>query len=278
MRLDLLVIERGLFRSRPQAVTSIMDGQVLVDGVKVTKPGKNITPRAKIELIASYQEKRYVSRGGLKLEHALKTFQVGVRGRISLDIGASTGGFTDCLLQAGAALVYAVDVGYGQLDWSLRNDPRVVVIERTNFRYLERETIYRDQAALANLAVVDVSFISLQLLFPSFQKLLDTERADLICLVKPQFEAGRGRVGKDGVLRDQGDHCEVLSRITHAAISMGFSPLALTHSPLRGRAGNIEFLLHLSSKQGVDSAFSTGQIDDVVQSAHNYFNQQKRDD
>jgi 23S rRNA (cytidine1920-2'-O)/16S rRNA (cytidine1409-2'-O)-methyltransferase len=253
-----------------------MEGLVLVDGVKVTKPGKNVTPLAKIELIPSYQVNRYVSRGGLKLEHALTTFQVSVLGRICLDIGASTGGFTDCLLQAGATLVYAIDVGYGQIDWSLRNDPRVVVIERTNFRYLEPEKIYKEEAAFANLAVADVSFISLQLLFPTFKKLLDTGGADLICLVKPQFEAGRGRVGRDGVVCDPVVHNEVLSLISNKANNSGFFPLALTHSPLKGRAGNIEYLLHLSYKAKPDGGFKESQIEDIVRSAHNYFSQQKK--
>jgi 23S rRNA (cytidine1920-2'-O)/16S rRNA (cytidine1409-2'-O)-methyltransferase len=271
-RLDLLLLEKGLFKSRQKATTAIMEGFVVVDGVKVTKPGQSVPPGAKVELVPSYQESKYVSRGGLKLEHAITTFQVPVAGRVCLDVGASTGGFTDCLLKFGAQKVYAVDVGYGQLDWSLRNDSRVVVVERCNARYLKTEEIYRGNEQIANFGCVDVSFISLKLLFGPCRSLLDANGSDLICLVKPQFEAGRESVGKKGVVYDLQTHLEVVASIAESAYSSGFSVLNLTHSPVKGPAGNIEFLLHLATVPS-DRAKSLTQsvIESAVRHAHDFF-------
>jgi 23S rRNA (cytidine1920-2'-O)/16S rRNA (cytidine1409-2'-O)-methyltransferase len=270
-RLDLLVLEKGLFKSRQKATTAIMEGYVLVDGVKVTKPGQTIPAGAKVELVPSYQENKFVSRGGLKLEQALKIFRVPIEGRVCLDIGASTGGFTDCLLKFGAQKVYAIDVGYGQLDWSLRNHSRVVVVERCNARYLKSEEIYSANDQIADFACVDVSFISLKLLLPPCRKLLDTQAADLICLVKPQFEAGRESVGKKGVVHEAKTHIAVIARIAEAANSSGFSVLGLTHSPVQGPAGNIEFLIHLCLSE-------TNAARSLSQSDMSSFCQQKRDD
>jgi len=279
-RLDLLVLAKALFKSRQKATTAIMKGFVLVDGVKVTKAGQIVPMEASIALVPSYRENKYVSRGGLKLEHALKTFDVVPDQRVCLDIGASTGGFTDCLLQSGAQKVYAIDVGYGQLDWSLRNDPRVVVVERCNARYLKSEEIYGANEKIANFACVDVSFISLQLLFPVCKRLLDAGHSDLICLVKPQFEAGRRLVGKNGVVCDPKTHAHVLAQIIDGAHSSGFKVLAVTHSPLKGPQGNIEFLLHLSLARSETEkrTLSLVSINAAVDQAHNFFRQQKRDD
>jgi 23S rRNA (cytidine1920-2'-O)/16S rRNA (cytidine1409-2'-O)-methyltransferase len=253
-----------------------MEGFILVDGVKVTKPGQTVPAGAKVELVPSYQESKYVSRGGLKLEHALKTFRVSIAGRTCLDIGASTGGFTDCLLKFGAQKVYAVDVGYGQLDWSLRNDPRVVVVERCNARYLKSEEIYSANDVIANFGCVDVSFISLKLLFPPCRGLLDTAGSDLICLVKPQFEAGRESVGKRGVVSEPKTHLEVVDRIAETACSSGFSVLDLTHSPVKGPAGNIEFLIHLSLPRTDAESLSQSAIEAAVNGAHDFFKTTKK--
>jgi len=271
-RLDLLLLEKGLFKSRQKATTAIMEGFVVVDGVKVTKPGQSVPAGAKVELVPSYQENKYVSRGGLKLEHALKIFDVDVSGRICLDIGASTGGFTDCLLKFGAQKVYAVDVGYGQLDWSLRNDARVVVVERCNARYLKSEEIYRENEKVANFGCVDVSFISLKLLLAPCRSLLEADRSDLICLVKPQFEAGKESVGKKGVVHDLETHIDVVARIAESAYASGFSVRSLTHSPVKGPAGNIEFLLHLSStRTDQEQPLSKSVIELAVKDAHDFF-------
>jgi 23S rRNA (cytidine1920-2'-O)/16S rRNA (cytidine1409-2'-O)-methyltransferase len=276
-RLDLLVLERGLFKSRQKATTAIMEGFVIVDGVKVTKPGQNVPAGANVELIASYQESKYVSRGGLKLEHALSTFQISIEGRVCLDIGASTGGFTDCLLKFGAAKVYAVDVGYGQLDWSLRNDPRVVVVERCNARYLQPSQIYGENDVVANFGCVDVSFISLRLLLDRCRTLLDKSGSDLICLIKPQFEAGKECVGKKGVVSDPEIQSDVIARIVESAYLSGFSVLGLTHSPIKGPAGNIEFLIHLNVNEKSDRRESQNKsaVRDAVDQAHHFFSKEK---
>ena len=240
-----------------------MDGAVLVDGRKVTKPGLNVPNESVIELCGGFTTPKYVGRGGLKLEKALDCFQVEAQGRICLDVGASTGGFTDCLLKHGAQLVYAVDVGYGQLDWSLRNHPRVVVKERINARYLSREVLYGTTDDMASLLVVDVSFISLRAVLPACLALL-VPGADIVCLIKPQFEAGRHAVGKGGVVRDAETHQEVLETILQAGKSMGLMQQGLTHSPLKGPAGNIEFLVYWRS----DGTAQDMDVPKVVHTAH----------
>ncbi len=234
-RLDVLVTERGLAETRAKARALIMAGEVLVDGQVQTKPGALLRDDAAIALREGLP---YVSRGGLKLAHALDSFGMSVLGRVALDVGASTGGFTDCLLQRGAARVYAVDVGYGQLDWRLRSDPRVVVMERTNIRYLE--SLPEEPV----LAVVDVSFISLRLVLPVVYR-LTAPTAECVALVKPQFEAGRAQVAKGGVVRDPAIHRQVLERVVAEAAEMGWRARGLVRSPIVGPAGNVEFLLYL---------------------------------
>ena len=235
MRLDLLLVERGLEETRQRAQAVIMSGVVHVDGRKADKPGMAVPAGAAVEIRGD--KLPYVSRGGLKLEKAMKAFPIRLEGAVCADVGASTGGFTDCMLQNGAAKVYAVDVGRGQLAWKLRNDPRVVCLERTNARYLSREQV---PEALA-FASVDVSFISLKLILPPLAALLE-EGGQVVSLVKPQFEAGREKVGKKGVVRDPAVHLEVLERYMTHAEEAGLTVLGLTYSPIRGPEGNIEYL------------------------------------
>jgi len=236
-RLDVLLVERGLVESRERAQRLIRAGQVLVEERVVDKPGARVARDAAIRLQATLP---YVSRGGQKLEAALARFGIEVAGVVALDVGASTGGFTDCLLQHGVARVYAVDVGYGQLAWKLRRDPRVVVLERTNIRYLE------SLPEPVDLATVDVSFISLELVLPVVIKLLKPE-GEIVALIKPQFEAGREQVGKGGVVRDPVVHRAVLRRILGWARDHGLAVRGLMRSPLLGPAGNVEFFAHLST-------------------------------
>jgi 23S rRNA (cytidine1920-2'-O)/16S rRNA (cytidine1409-2'-O)-methyltransferase len=236
-RLDLLLVERQLVVSREDGRRRILAGEVLVNDQAITKVGSLIDAGAAIRL---KQTAPYVSRGGLKLEKALSEFAVQVRNRTVLDIGASTGGFTDCLLAHGAAQVFAVDVGYGQLDWKLRNDPRVRVFEKTNIRYFELKRLPR----AADLATIDVSFISLKLVLPQVKSLL-VEGGDVIALIKPQFEVGKGKVGKGGVVRSADEHARVIDEIKNAALQLGFDVLGVTESPLLGPKGNKEFLMHL---------------------------------
>lgn len=256
-RLDLVLTELGLCESRERAKATIMSGVVYVDGQKSDKPGMPVSDTAKIEVRA--QTLQYVSRGGLKLEKALDHFAVSPEGRICVDCGASTGGFTDCLLKRGAVKVYAIDVGYGQLAWSLRNDPRVVSMERTNIRYVTHEQV----PDCPTLAVIDVSFISLRLVLPAVRGLLAGD-GEVVCLIKPQFEAGRENVGKKGVVRDAGIHEEVLRTFMADAAAAGFSVRALTFSPIKGPEGNIEFLGYL----GLDGEPAQIDIPGVVQAAH----------
>ena len=237
-RLDEAMFARGMTPSRERAKTTIMSGVVYVNGQKADKPGMPVAPDAEIEIRG--ETLRYVSRGGLKLEKALRVFEYDPSGQTVIDCGASTGGFTDCLLQNGAAKVYAVDVGYGQLAWQLRNDGRVVCMERTNIRYVTPEQI-PDQA---DLAVMDLSFISLKLVLPPVYDLLKPD-GDVLCLVKPQFEAGREKVGKKGVVRDVAVHVEVLKNFLDYAAGAGYSVLGLDYSPIRGPEGNIEYIAHL---------------------------------
>lgn len=257
-RLDLLLVEKGFFSSREKARAAIMAGQVLVEGQKVSKPGAAVAAESKLEVLATLP---YVSRGGLKLARALEFFHINVTGCTALDVGASTGGFTDCLLQAGAARVYAVDVGYGQLAWSLRNDPRVVVLERTNIRYLKPEQL----SPPPDFVTVDVSFISLTKVLPVLASLLVPGAAGVL-LVKPQFEAGRQQVGKKGVVRDPLVHEAVLRQIWEEVNRLGWGVLGLTHSPVRGPEGNIEYLLYFAT--GRPDVLDAQTIQQVVREAH----------
>ena len=260
-RLDQLLFERSLAESREKAKALIMEGIVYVNGNKESKPGAQISEDSSIEVRGNPLP--YVSRGGLKLEKALKVFDVDLKDKVCIDCGASTGGFTDVLLQNGAKLVYAVDVGYGQLAWKLRTDPRVINLERTNVRYIDREIIPDP----IDLAVMDASFISLKLLLPAVSALL-TDNADLICLIKPQFEAGRENVGKKGVVRDRETHLAVIKDIIAFAPSVGLYPVELDYSPIKGPEGNIEYICHM---RNVQSEF-TQDIENVVSSSHQELN------
>ena len=238
-RLDVLLVKKGLAPSREKAKAVIMAGSVYVDGQKEDKAG-SVFDEESAQIEVRGHALPYVSRGGLKLEKALKVFPITLTGKICMDIGASTGGFTDCMLQNGAAKVYSVDVGYGQLDWKLRQDDRVVCMEKTNFRYMTPEDIPDE----LDFASVDVSFISLdKILTPAYALL--REQGEMVALIKPQFEAGREKVGKKGVVRDPKVHEEVISRIVRHADEVSFEVLDLSYSPIRGPEGNIEYLIHL---------------------------------
>ena len=258
VRLDQLLFDRGYTESRERAKTTVMSGLVFVNGQRVDKPGTAVDPEAAIEVRG--EAIPFVSRGGFKLDKALKVFPVDPAGKACIDCGASTGGFTDVLLQHGAAKVYAVDVGYGQLAWKLRTDPRVVNLERTNLRYVTEEQI----PELLDLAVMDVSFISIRLVLPAVRALLKSG-ADLICLIKPQFEAGREEVGKKGVVRDEAVHARVIRDILDFAPGVGLAVMGLDFSPIKGPEGNIEYICHL--KNGVyDPAVI--DVDAVVKASH----------
>lgn len=234
-RLDILLVDHGLISTRSRAKAVIMAGEVLVDGQRVDKPGTRVARDADLQLIAPMP---YVGRGGYKLAGALDLFQLDVTGKLCADIGACTGGFTDVMLQRGAARVYAIDVGYGQLDWKLRQDDRVVVMERTNVRYLE------ELPQTAEFVSIDVSFISLKLVLPAVKKWL-APQGDIVALIKPQFEAGPKQVGKGGVVKDTAVHRQVLEDILGWSLENDLTPQALIRSPIKGAGGNVEFLVHL---------------------------------
>ena len=257
-RLDVLLVERGFMESRQKAQAVIMSGNVFVSGQRIDKPGTAVPNEAEIEVRGHVL--RYVSRGGLKLEKAMKSFPITLEGKICADIGASTGGFTDCMLQNGAAKVYSVDVGYGQLDWKLRNDERVVCMERTNARYLTHEEIPDE----LDFASIDVSFISLKLIFPALHGILK-DGGEIACLIKPQFEAGREKVGKKGVVRDPAVHLEVLENFLIHAKDNGFTVLGITYSPIRGPEGNIEYLGYLRKADEPNGTFDLAAI---VEASH----------
>lgn len=238
-RLDVLLVSRGLAASREKAKAVIMSGVVFVDGVREDKAGAFFDERVSIEVRGPTL--KYVSRGGLKLEKAMEHFDIRLEGKVCMDVGSSTGGFTDCMLQNGAVKVYAVDVGHGQLDWRLRNDSRVVCMEKTNIRYVTPDQIDNP----VEFASIDVSFISLKKVLGPVRELL-TDAGEIVCLIKPQFEAGREKVGKKGVVRDKSVHKEVIEMIMEYADSIGFILCDLEFSPIKGPEGNIEYLLHLS--------------------------------
>lgn len=254
-RLDVLLVQRGLSSSRERAKADIMSGLVYVAGQRVDKAGTSVPEDAEIELRGS--SLAFVSRGGLKLEKALDTFGVTPNGKICVDCGASTGGFTDCMLKRGAEKVYAIDVGYGQLAWSLRSDERVVVMERTNIRYVTHEQVPDE----IQLAVIDVSFISLRIVLPAVKALL-APNGEIVCLIKPQFEAGKEKVGKKGVVRDISVHKEVLRDFVANAEALGFGVKGITFSPIKGPEGNIEYLGWLQ-QDGVSNPIDTDAIADA---------------
>ena len=241
-RLDKLLVERGLVASREEGRGRILAGNVLVNEHPVTKAGTLVDGDATIRIKTTSP---YVSRGGTKLERALQEFAVDVTGKVVIDVGASTGGFTDCLLAHGARVVYAVDVGYGQLDWKLRNDPRVVVLEKRNIRFLSVADLPRP----AEFATIDISFISLRLVLPQIKNLLVTG-GEIIALIKPQFEVGKGKVGKGGVVRSREEHMRVIDEIKDAAVALGYIVQGVIESPLVGPKGNKEFFIHLKHPQG----------------------------
>ena len=257
-RLDVLLVKRGLAESREKAKAVIMSGIVYVDGQKEDKAGQTFADTANIEVRGSTL--KYVSRGGLKLEKAMECFDVSVKDKVCMDIGASSGGFTDCMLQNGAKKVYAVDVGHGQLAWKLRNDTRVVVMEKTNIRYVKPEDIGES----IDFASIDVSFISLSKVLPAAYNLLG-ECGEIVALIKPQFEAGREKVGKKGVVREKSTHIEVIQNCFAYAEENGFFVRELEFSPVKGPEGNIEYLYHLVKSGDVDSDID---IEAVVNTAH----------
>lgn len=262
-RLDVLLVRQGLAASREKAKAVIMAGNVLVNGQREDKAGTMIDEKA--EITVKGKQLAYVSRGGLKLEKAMKHFSLTLEGKVCMDVGASTGGFTDCMLQNGAVKVYSVDVGHGQLDWKLRNDERVVCMEKTNIRYVLPEDIEEPPSFVS----IDVSFISLtKVLLPV--RALMTEEGEIVCLIKPQFEAGREKVGKKGVVRDSKVHEEVIEKVLSFAHSTGFSSLDLEFSPIKGPEGNIEYLLHLKKcpEGEMGAGIEPGTVKEIVAKAH----------
>ena len=259
-RLDVLIVEQMYAETRSKAQAIIMAGLVYVNGQKADKAGMSFDADTAVIEVRG-QACPYVSRGGLKLEKALRDFGVDPTGFVCSDSGCSTGGFTDCLLQQGASKVFAIDVGYGELNWKIRNDPRVVVMERTNIRYVTPEDIGEP----LDLSVIDVSFISLRIVLPAIKNLLKDGKGQVLCLIKPQFEAGRENVGKNGVIREPSVHKEVLDHFVSLAKELDFTILGLTFSPVKGPAGNIEFLGHLTLAEAEGIEPDTA---DVVAQAH----------
>lgn len=269
-RIDILLVQNGLFATREKAKAAIMAGIVYIDNERIDKPGEKVD--ATKEIVVKGNTHPYVGRGGLKLEKALDVFQINLIDKIMIDIGASTGGFTDCALQNGAYHVYAVDVGYGQLDWKLRSDARVTVLERTNFRYLETSKL---KVGLPDIATIDVSFISLKLIFPKLAEILKPS-GYVVALIKPQFEAGKELVGKKGIVRDAKVHKQVLLDVIQNIITHQFTLHGLTYSPITGGDGNIEFLAAFKFEPSsliedvviVNELELTSRIDDVIKAAH----------
>jgi len=259
-RIDVLLFERGLAESREKAKRIILEGIVFVNDKKIDKPGE------KVDISSNITVKKdpimYVSRGGLKLEKAIKSFKINLKDKIAIDIGASTGGFTDCMLQNGAKKVYAIDVGYGQLDWKLRNDPRVIVKERTNIRYVTLEDI----GEKVDFISIDVSFISLKLVLPVAKKLIKDD-GYIMALVKPQFEAGKDKVGKKGLVKDKKIHIEVIESIVIFCNTIDLRPIDLDFSPITGSTGNIEYLLYMSADMN-HNIIEIENIEKLVERAH----------
>ncbi|MFV0516792.1 MAG: TlyA family RNA methyltransferase [Aminipila sp.] len=258
-RLDVILVEKGFFQSREKAKSAIMAGIVFVDGQRIDKAGTSVSDTS--EFFIKEDICPYVSRGGLKLEKALNEFDFNLKDAVSVDIGASTGGFTDCMLKNGAVKVFAIDVGYGQLDWKLRNDPRVVNMEKVNVRYLDFDTVDKN----IDFISIDVSFISLKLVLPVASKLL-AETGSIVCLVKPQFEAGREQVGKKGIVKDINVHKEVIRNVINYAKENNLYPQGLTFSPVTGAKGNIEYLLHL--KKSECESFTEDAIEAIANMSH----------
>lgn len=261
--MDSILVSRGIASGRDRAKALIMAGLIYIDGQKADKAGMQYDTEVEIDYRG--EQMKYVSRGGYKLERAMEQYGLNLSGFVCMDIGASTGGFTDCMIQNGAEKVYAVDVGYGQLAWELRNSPKVVNMERTNIRYIE------DLGELLDFASVDVSFISLYHILPVLKRLLKPE-GESVCLIKPQFEAGRGQVGKGGVVRDPAIHKEVIEKVLGLARENGFGILGLTYSPIKGPKGNIEYLMYIKADTEDTTDFN---IDSVVEEAHSTLNKEE---
>jgi 23S rRNA (cytidine1920-2'-O)/16S rRNA (cytidine1409-2'-O)-methyltransferase len=267
-RVDVLLVNRGLCDTREKAKRSIMAGLVFSDTTRMDKPGEKIETDAPLHVKGDVIP--YVGRGGLKLEKALNVFHFDVKEKIGMDIGASTGGFTDCALQNGAKSIYAIDVGYNQLAWKLRNDPRVSVMERTNFRYVTPDQLTN---GIPEFATIDVSFISLRIILPVLTQIMG--EGDVIALIKPQFEAGREEVGKKGIVRDEKVHERVITEIVAFAKKTGIYPIDLSFSPITGGDGNIEFLMHGEVNKAERTEVSNEMISKVVREAHDTFKKER---
>ncbi|MDD3839187.1 MAG: TlyA family RNA methyltransferase [Clostridia bacterium] len=269
-RLDKVLVEKGLAKSRDRAKRLIMAGQVYVNNELVDKPGTNICICDMDKIVIKGNDIPFVSRGGLKLEKAINEFDIDLNGKICIDVGASTGGFTDCMLKKGASRVYSIDVGYGQFDWSLRNDPRVVCMERTNIR----NVVPADIGVLCDFASIDVSFISLKLVIPVVKNLLN-DQGKMVCLIKPQFEVGKEKVGKNGVVRDPVAHKQVINDIIQFSINSKLCIMDIGFSPIKGPKGNIEYLIYLSNDSAnnkTEYSMIEGKIDIIVDSSHDVLN------
>lgn len=260
-RLDILLVEKGIFTSRERAKTNIMAGLIFVDGQRVDKAGEKISVDA--DIMFKGEDIPYVSRGGLKLEKAIKEFGIDLTDNVCMDIGASTGGFTDCMLQNNASKVFSVDVGYGQFAWKLRTDDRVVCMERTNIRYVKPEDIGEN----LDFASIDVSFISLRTIMPAVKELLKSS-GEVVALIKPQFEAGKDKVGKKGVVRDKEVHKDVINNIINYLINNEFSIIGLSYSPIKGPEGNREYLVYFTKDITRSTEFTIDKINDIVEESH----------
>ncbi|MEN8075641.1 TlyA family RNA methyltransferase [Clostridioides difficile] len=260
-RLDILLVEKGICESREKAKTNIMAGLIFVDGQRVDKAGEKVKVDA--DIVFKGEKLKYVSRGGLKLEKAMNTFGINLANKVCMDIGASTGGFTDCMLQNDASKVFAVDVGYGQFAWKLRTDERVVCMEKTNIRYVTPQDI----GIALDFASIDVSFISLRTIMPAVKELLGP-KGEVVALIKPQFEAGRDKVGKKGVVREKSVHLEVINTIITFLLENDFNVLGLSYSPIKGPEGNREYLVYFTKDKERESSFELSQIDDIVNESH----------
>ena len=260
-RLDILLVEKGICESREKAKTNIMAGLIFVDGQRVDKAGEKVKVDA--DIVFKGEKLKYVSRGGLKLEKAMNTFGIDLTEKVCMDIGASTGGFTDCMLQNNASKVFAVDVGYGQFAWKLRTDERVVCMEKTNIRYVTPEDI----GVALDFASIDVSFISLRTIMPAVKALL-ADKGEVVALIKPQLEAGRDKVGKKGVVRDKEVHLEVINTIINFLMENELNVLGLSYSPIKGPEGNREYLVYFTKDKEKEGNFELSQIEDIVNESH----------
>lgn len=261
LRLDLLLVEQGFFESREKAQAQIMAGNIFVDGQRVDKCGEKI--KVSSEIVFKGQKLPYVSRGGFKLEKAIKEFDIDLNEKVCMDIGASTGGFTDCMLQNHASKVFSIDVGYGQFAWKLRTDPRVECMERTNIRYVTTEQL----GEKVDFASIDVSFISINKIMPTVLELIK-DNGEVVSLIKPQFEAGREKVGKKGVVREKSTHKEVIVKIAENLLNSNVVIKDLSFSPIKGPEGNIEFLIYFTKDQNTKTEFTMEKIDEIVEKAH----------